>query len=71
MNRIIYGLGCFFLGSVLTTMVLFGSPLLELMACSGCDLSPYGLLGVYRAIGLVAAFFFLLWFGYQAEEVKQ
>lgn len=67
MRRLLYGFGCFLLGSILTTMTLFGSPLLAIMECPGCDTGPYGLLGVQRTIAFMAAFFFLLWFGYQVD----
>jgi len=70
MRRLLYGFGCFLLGSILTTMTIFGSPLLELLECRGCDsftLGPYGILGVERTIVFMAAFFFLLWFGYQPD----
>jgi len=71
MNRLHYGFGCFFLGSVLTTFTLFGSPLLDIMACRGCDLGPFGLLGVERTIVMMAAMFFLLWFRYDVKEAKK
>jgi len=74
MRRLLYGFGCFLLGSILTTMTLFGSPLLPLLECRGCDsftLGPYGILALERTIALMAAFFFLLWFGYQVEEDKK
>jgi hypothetical protein len=71
MNRLHYGFGCFLFGSVLTTFSLFGSPLLDIMACRGCDLGPFGLLGVERIIAMMAAMFFLLWFGHQFEEAKK
>jgi hypothetical protein len=70
MKRLYDGFGCFMLGSVLTTFALFGSPLLDIMACRGCDLGPFGLLGVERTLVTMAALFFLLWFGHGYGEVK-
>jgi len=56
MNRLFYGIGCFFFGALLSAMVLLGYIL---------DADQ---LGIWKTAAFMAAFAFIVWFGQPQEE---